>query len=70
MKALGLGVARPPETIEVTLAPDEAALLSLAGQPAPEWRLRALAPGPGYTGALAAPLPVWEMHCRQWEEEI
>ncbi len=53
MKALGLGVVQPPESIEVSLEPRSAVLWSLNGQPTPDWNLTAFAPGPGYTGAVA-----------------
>ncbi len=53
MKALGLGVSQPPESIEVSLEPRNAALRSLDGLPTPDWTLTAFASGSDYTGAVA-----------------
>ncbi len=53
MKVLGLGVAQPPESIEVSLEPGTAVLQRLNGLSTPNWTMTAFAPGPDYTGAVA-----------------
>jgi 4'-phosphopantetheinyl transferase len=62
LKATGEGLSRPLTSFEVSLRPDEPArLIRVAGDPAEtaRWRLRALAPAPGYVGALAAEGYAW-----------
>lgn len=56
LKALGVGLSRPLDSFDVSLAPGEPArLLRVQGAPdAPErYTLRALQPEPGYVGAVA-----------------
>jgi 4'-phosphopantetheinyl transferase len=53
MKALGLGVSQPPESIDVSLEPGNAMLRGLDGRPTPDWTLTPFAPDQGYTGAVA-----------------
>jgi 4'-phosphopantetheinyl transferase len=68
LKALGEGLARPPEQVEVSLAPGKPAqLLHMAGAPdeAGRWSLVSLAPMAGYVAALAAegngrPITCWD----------
>jgi 4'-phosphopantetheinyl transferase len=65
MKALGLGVAQSPESIEVSLEEGRAVVLRIAGRPADQWSMTAFAPAPGFIGALAmqgppSALSFWE----------
>ena len=59
LKALGSGLAKPLDSFEVTFAPDEAASLLVYGdsQETARWKVRELAPGAGYTGALVTEGP-------------
>ena len=59
LKALGSGLAKPLDAFEVTFAPDEAASLLVYGddRETARWKLRELAPGAGYTGALVTEGP-------------
>lgn len=70
IKAHGLGLSLPLDQFAVSLAPGEPArLLHTAGAPqeAERWSLQALAPGPGYAGALAAEGLAWHLKCWQWQ---
>jgi 4'-phosphopantetheinyl transferase len=70
MKALGLGVAQPPESIEVSLEPGAASLQRLAGKLALDWTMTAFTPGPGYTGAVAMQGPPPNVSFWEWSEEF
>jgi 4'-phosphopantetheinyl transferase len=70
MKALGLGVAQPPESIEVSLEPGNALFRSLNGRPAPDWAMTGFAPGPDYTGAVAVRGPRPELSFHDWSAEF
>jgi 4'-phosphopantetheinyl transferase len=70
MKALGLGVSQPPESIEVSLDPRNAMLFSLAGRPTPDWTMIAFTPGPGYTGAVAMQRSHLDLSCFEWSAEL
>jgi 4'-phosphopantetheinyl transferase len=67
LKARGLGFSLPPECVEVALKGTAGlALRSVDGDEAEaaRWTLRALAPAPGYTGALA--VRGWVSEVRLW----
>jgi 4'-phosphopantetheinyl transferase len=69
IKAHGEGLSLPLDQFDVSLAPGEpAALLATRGDPrdARCWSLQALAPGPGYVGALAVEAQDWHLTCWQW----
>jgi 4'-phosphopantetheinyl transferase len=69
IKGRGEGLSHPLHAFDVTLAPGEpAALLADRSDPsaAKSWRLQELAPGPGYTAALAAEGQDWRASCWQW----
>ena len=71
IKAKGKGMSLPLQGFEVSLVPGEpAALLKTCGDPAEagRWSLRALEPGPGYVGAVAAEGRDWDLRCWQWHE--
>jgi 4'-phosphopantetheinyl transferase len=65
IKARGLGLAIPLDSFHVALAPADAALLWVRDEPeAPRrWSLRSLAPGDGYSGALAVPAATITLRC-------
>jgi 4'-phosphopantetheinyl transferase len=68
LKARGLGLALGLDRFAVSLAPDEPVRLAWSADDPAEvtrWRLEALAPGPGYAGALAA--EGWDWHLRLWQ---
>lgn len=72
VKACGDGLARPLDRFDVTLAPGEPArFLSIEGnaREAERWFLHALAPAPGYVGAVALPGQHWRVKCWRWPEE-
>lgn len=55
LKARGTGLAHELSRVEVSLAPGKpAALLHIEGDDVARWHVRALAPAPGYVGALVA----------------
>jgi 4'-phosphopantetheinyl transferase len=67
LKATGLGLSFGSERVEVTLLPDdEPRILSVGGGPAGRWSLTALAPAPGYVGALAIERPDARVRCWAW----
>ena len=71
MKARGTGIALGLDRFEVSLEPGRpAALLAAHDEPAAaaRWRLVALAPGPGYAGALVTDGPA-RLLCWQWSTE-
>jgi len=71
LKAIGDGLARSLEQIEVSLAPGEPArLLSTEGDPqsAEHWTLQELMPAPGYVAALVVEGYGWRLSCWQWLE--
>ncbi len=64
LKATGDGLSRPLDSFSVTLRPDEPArFLHIVGEPAGAWRLVALEPADGYTGALAVRQGDWQINC-------
>ncbi len=66
IKARGLGLAIPLDAFDVSLAPDEpAALLATRDEPGESvrWSLEALAPGPGFAGAVVAEGHGWRVSC-------
>jgi medium-chain acyl-[acyl-carrier-protein] hydrolase len=69
IKARGAGLSLPLDRFDVTLRPDEPAML-LATHDEPDearrWTLRALTPGEGYVGALAAEGDSWRLWCGHW----
>lgn len=68
LKAIGDGLAKSLDQIEVSLAPGEPArLLSIAGNPqeAERWSLQELKPGSGYVAALVVEGSSWRLACWQ-----
>jgi 4'-phosphopantetheinyl transferase len=66
MKAIGQGMALPPELIDVTLSPGvPARLLAVRGEPldGTRWLLVDLPPWPGYAAALAIEGPIGRLGC-------
>lgn len=73
IKALGLGLAQPLDSFDVTLAPEAPArLLRLKGQPdAPaRWRLQHMDPAPHICGAVATPWEPAAVNIRHWSPQI
>jgi len=71
IKATGDGLAHPLDSFDVTLGPDQpATLLRVDGAPwqPSDWSLTALAPSPGFRGALAVRGIVRTISCRWWLE--
>ncbi|MGH2347129.1 MAG: 4'-phosphopantetheinyl transferase family protein, partial [Chloroflexota bacterium] len=68
MKALGLGVALSPESIEVSLEEGYAAVHRIAGRPADSWTMTAFAPAPGSIGALAMQGPPPALSYWEWAD--
>ena len=69
MKATGEGLTLPPDQIDVSLSPQQAArLISVAGDPqaAVRWSLQSLAPAPGYAAAIAVAGHGWRLACWRW----
>jgi 4'-phosphopantetheinyl transferase len=72
VKALGVGLARPLDEFDVTLAPGEPPhLLAIADSPEePErWRFQELTPADDYIGALAVEGHDWRLSCWRWIPE-
>jgi 4'-phosphopantetheinyl transferase len=72
IKARGEGLSVRLDQFQVSLTPGEpAALLSVQGDPAEaaRWSLRELAPGAGYTGAVAVEGHEWLLRCWEWTPE-
>ncbi len=66
IKARGLGLSLPLDEFDVSLVPGEPAmLLRTPGEPEAvrKWSLQALAPGPGFVGAVAAEGHDWQIAC-------
>ncbi len=68
MKALGLGVAQSPESIEVSLEEGRAVVLRIAGRPAVQWTMITFAPAPGFIGALAIQAPSSALSFWEWAD--
>jgi 4'-phosphopantetheinyl transferase len=68
IKALGMGLAVPLDSFDVSLAPDEPAALLRAAVTAEQgaWQLRHLELGEEYIGALAAAGAGWRFELRRW----
>jgi 4'-phosphopantetheinyl transferase len=72
IKALGEGLSAPLDQFDVSLLPGgPAELLETRPDPAQalQWKLYALAPGSGYTGALAVEGQPGPINCWQWTEK-
>jgi 4'-phosphopantetheinyl transferase len=70
IKAIGRGLSEALDSFDVSIEPGpRAALLRCAGGAAEalRWRMRGLAPAPGYVGALAAERGDWVLEERDWE---
>jgi 4'-phosphopantetheinyl transferase len=70
LKALGEGLARPLDTFDVTLRPDEVArLLRVEGEPAvaERWHLIDVEVPAGFQAALAVEGPLGPVSSRDWE---
>jgi 4'-phosphopantetheinyl transferase len=71
IKAHGEGLSLPLDSFDVTLKPGKPARLIRtrdSPQEAAQWRLQALWPGDGFTGALAIKGNGWRLQCWQWPE--
>ena len=71
LKATGEGIAQALDQLEVTFAPGQPArLLTVRGNAdeAARWHLQALAPGEGYTAALAVKGMGLRVSCWEWNE--
>jgi 4'-phosphopantetheinyl transferase len=69
LKATGEGIADSLPEVEVSLSPGRAAqVVSIAGdlQEAALWTIHALAPAPGFVGALAVKAKDFEALCCRW----
>jgi 4'-phosphopantetheinyl transferase len=69
IKAQGEGLSIDLASFAVSLAPDHFAHLPIIGNDGPEagrWWLRALVPGDGYVGAVAAEGADWSLTLWQW----
>jgi 4'-phosphopantetheinyl transferase len=68
LKAHGSGLSYGLERVEITLEPEDARILRIDGseERAATWSLRALAPAPGYVGAVALQTHDYSLRCRQW----
>jgi 4'-phosphopantetheinyl transferase len=71
IKARGKGVSLPLDQFDVSLAPDEPAIL-LGSREEPQaterWSLHALFPGERYAGALVTEGSGWQICCWQWQK--
>jgi 4'-phosphopantetheinyl transferase len=71
IKARGKGMSLPMDQVEVSLAPDEPAILLSTGdtlQKVSHWSLRELMPGPSYAAALAVEGHDWRLVCWQFPQ--
>lgn len=66
LKAVGEGLARPLDQIQVSLAPGEPARILGDSQEAERWCLREVIPADGYIAALAVEGHGWGLSCWQW----
>jgi 4'-phosphopantetheinyl transferase len=68
LKGIGTGLSRDPRTVEITLLPDDRAIVTdrLAVTGEPQWSARLLHPGPGWVAAVAAPGPLLSIVENQW----
>lgn len=68
LKGIGTGLSRDPRTVDVTLLPDDRAIVTerLAETEEPQWSVRLLRPGPGWVAAVAAPGQVLSMAEYHW----
>ncbi len=72
IKAQGKGLSLPLDQFDVSLHPDEPAVLLATPhdpQEAQRWSLRGLSPGRGYVGALAVEGHSWWLWCGEWSME-
>ncbi len=71
IKALGDGLAAPLDQFTVSLTPGRpAALLSVAapGEDAARWSIAAVAPAPGYVGAVVVEGRDWQLRCWRYPD--
>lgn len=71
LKAHGLGLSYGLERVEVSHAPEDPAhIVHIDGdrEAAARWSLRALAPAPGYVGALALRAHDYRLFCWRWQD--
>lgn len=69
LKALGSGLAAPLDGFEVAVGPDEPPrLVRVHADPAEaaRWSMAALAPAPGYIGAVIVEGSGWRLRCWEW----
>jgi len=67
VKATGLGLSLPLDSFDVRVDAGEEAWVDVAGEGGARWRVRALAVGEGYAGAVAAQGIDWTL--RRWSSE-
>jgi 4'-phosphopantetheinyl transferase len=65
LKARGEGFAIEPSSFEVTFAPGAPA--AIVGEDHSEWSIRALAPAPGYVGAVAVKARAFDLKLGDWQ---
>lgn len=71
VKARGTGITSTLDQFDVSLAPDEPAMIlenREAGAARHRWSLHHLTPGPGYVGAVALESERHTLTCWQWQE--
>ncbi len=68
LKGIGTGLSRDPRTVDITLLPDDRAIVTdrLAVTGEPQWNARLLHPGPGWVAAVAAPGQLLSIAEYQW----
>jgi 4'-phosphopantetheinyl transferase len=70
IKAVGLGLSYPLGDFDVTLHPDKTPqFLRIEGETVCQWGLVDLRPADGFIGAVAAPLPAFEVQLRWWDKQ-
>jgi 4'-phosphopantetheinyl transferase len=72
IKAKGAGLSLPLDQFDVSLVPEEPAVLlntNADPQDASHWSLQDLAPGPGFVAALAVEGHDWRVKYYQWPEQ-
>jgi 4'-phosphopantetheinyl transferase len=72
VKALGRGFSLDLTAFEVSVSPDQPAVIVSAGSEieyASKWSLRDLRPGAGYAAAICAEGQDWELVCWDWPED-
>jgi 4'-phosphopantetheinyl transferase len=69
IKAVGLGLSYPLANFDVTLHPQQPArFLRIEGEAIQGWGLVDLRPADGFVGAVAAPMPQFEVQLKWWNQ--